>query len=468
MSAHAQVARGDIDGSSVWFRVVREWTEPTEANGLEQPCAGSLKRSSSRSARWCSPAFERDHQLGPHPRSAFDAALRAAGVAADRRAVSPPTSSPPTPRSSRSCGACSPPLRAALPRAPAPPMISAGPPTPHPTWGRHVRTRSPPVDRDRSSDSTFSVAGSARPASSAPTSPSRPPPGGSRPRSEGAEKGARTRVQDPHQVPVRRRAELWEKAKTHLDTVERSGDGLTGEAEDHVGRHEQGAQRVRRTHQGLVGSSTATTARPRRSAPSSPASGPLATLATAPATRAAPTPTSCARDRQRRDAQPHLRGRRAPRPTAGTATDGKGTVPTSFRASSTSTSCPPRRSAGLAPRCSPPSRASRSRSPRPPATRPRRSFAEAGPIGESDPQFGQVTLGVQSARSSSARRASCSPTRPSTWCRSWPVRVAALGLGSSAHFVNGDGSDKPQGIVGASTTGRPAPPAWPGRSPPTT
>ena len=37
MSVHAQVARGDVSGSSVWFRVIRqEWTVATEDNGLER------------------------------------------------------------------------------------------------------------------------------------------------------------------------------------------------------------------------------------------------------------------------------------------------------------------------------------------------------------------------------------------------------------------------------------------------
>lgn len=38
MATWAQVDRGDIDGSSIWFRVVREeWTEPNDDNGLEVP-----------------------------------------------------------------------------------------------------------------------------------------------------------------------------------------------------------------------------------------------------------------------------------------------------------------------------------------------------------------------------------------------------------------------------------------------
>lgn len=38
MSVHAQVARGDVSGASVWFRVLSEkWDEPTDDNGLEVP-----------------------------------------------------------------------------------------------------------------------------------------------------------------------------------------------------------------------------------------------------------------------------------------------------------------------------------------------------------------------------------------------------------------------------------------------
>lgn len=38
MSVHAQVARGDVSGASVWFRVTSEtWDEPTDDNDLEVP-----------------------------------------------------------------------------------------------------------------------------------------------------------------------------------------------------------------------------------------------------------------------------------------------------------------------------------------------------------------------------------------------------------------------------------------------
>lgn len=86
ISAHAQVARGDIDGSSVWFRVVREeWTEPTEDNGLERPLRRILEAQLLEVGPVVFPAFEQTtssaRSLAP-----LDSALRAAGVGAERRA----------------------------------------------------------------------------------------------------------------------------------------------------------------------------------------------------------------------------------------------------------------------------------------------------------------------------------------------------------------------------------------------
>jgi len=80
MSTHAQVARGDIDGSSVWFRVVREeWTEPTDKNGLERPVRRILEGMLFETGPVVFPAFE---QTTSSARSLLplDAALRAAGV----------------------------------------------------------------------------------------------------------------------------------------------------------------------------------------------------------------------------------------------------------------------------------------------------------------------------------------------------------------------------------------------------
>ena len=81
-------------------------------------------------------------------------------------------------------------------------------------------------------------------------------------------------------------------------------------------------------------------------------------------------------------------------------------------------------------------------------------IAEAGAISESDPSFGQVTLG--------AFKYAILVQVSSELLTDEGVDVAgflarqggrALGNGSGAHFVNGDGSSKPLGIVPASTLG---------------
>lgn len=81
-------------------------------------------------------------------------------------------------------------------------------------------------------------------------------------------------------------------------------------------------------------------------------------------------------------------------------------------------------------------------------------IAEAGAISESDPSFGQVTLG--------AYKYAILVQVSSELLTDEGVDVAgflarqggrALGNGSGAHFVNGDGSSKPLGIVPASTLG---------------
>lgn len=81
-------------------------------------------------------------------------------------------------------------------------------------------------------------------------------------------------------------------------------------------------------------------------------------------------------------------------------------------------------------------------------------IAEAGAISESDPSFGQVTLG--------AYKYAILVQVSSELLTDEGVDVAgflarqggrALGNGSGAHFVNGDGSSKPLGVVPASTLG---------------
>lgn len=86
MSTHAQVARGDIDGSSVWFRVIREeWTEPSDSNGLERPLRRILEAELYEVGPVVFPAFEQTtstaRSLAP-----VGAALRAAGMKEARSA----------------------------------------------------------------------------------------------------------------------------------------------------------------------------------------------------------------------------------------------------------------------------------------------------------------------------------------------------------------------------------------------
>lgn len=80
MSVHAKVARGDVSGSSVWFRVVREeWTEPTEDNGLERPLRRILEAQLFEVGPVVFPAFEAT-TVAARSIGALDGALRAAGV----------------------------------------------------------------------------------------------------------------------------------------------------------------------------------------------------------------------------------------------------------------------------------------------------------------------------------------------------------------------------------------------------
>lgn len=86
MSVHARVKRGDVDGSSVWFRVLRdEWTYPDEANGLEVPQRRILESALIETGPVTFPAYESAistaRSLAP-----LDVVLRAAGVKEHGRA----------------------------------------------------------------------------------------------------------------------------------------------------------------------------------------------------------------------------------------------------------------------------------------------------------------------------------------------------------------------------------------------
>lgn len=59
MGAHAKVARGDVTGSSIWFRVIREeWTTATEDNGLERDLRRILEYQLFETGPVTFPAFE--------------------------------------------------------------------------------------------------------------------------------------------------------------------------------------------------------------------------------------------------------------------------------------------------------------------------------------------------------------------------------------------------------------------------
>ena len=77
MSVHAKVERGDVTGSSVWFRVIRqEWTEPDDSNDLERPLRTILEARLFETGPVVFPAFP---QTSAGTRS-LDGVLRAAGV----------------------------------------------------------------------------------------------------------------------------------------------------------------------------------------------------------------------------------------------------------------------------------------------------------------------------------------------------------------------------------------------------
>lgn len=81
-------------------------------------------------------------------------------------------------------------------------------------------------------------------------------------------------------------------------------------------------------------------------------------------------------------------------------------------------------------------------------------IAEAGSITESDPVFGQVTLDAYkyafSVQVSSELEADTGVNLSEYLAR---IGGEALGNGSGAHFITGDGSSKPMGVITASTLG---------------
>ena len=88
MGVHAKVLRGDVDGSSVWFRVVRqEWAYPNETNELERPKRTIIEGQLFETGPVTFPAFEQTTSTA-RSLGALDGVLRAAGMAkASRRAA---------------------------------------------------------------------------------------------------------------------------------------------------------------------------------------------------------------------------------------------------------------------------------------------------------------------------------------------------------------------------------------------
>lgn len=88
VSVHAKVKRGDVDGSSVWFRCIEDnWTYPDASNGLVRPlrviAAGALIETGPVTF----PSYE-DAESCARSLAPFDAVLRAVGVkSAHKRAT---------------------------------------------------------------------------------------------------------------------------------------------------------------------------------------------------------------------------------------------------------------------------------------------------------------------------------------------------------------------------------------------
>lgn len=86
MAVHARVARGDIDGSSVWFRVISQtWTFPTDTNGLEVPHRQITEAQLYEVGPVVFPAYETT-TAAARALLPLDGALRSLGVSTAKRA----------------------------------------------------------------------------------------------------------------------------------------------------------------------------------------------------------------------------------------------------------------------------------------------------------------------------------------------------------------------------------------------
>lgn len=80
MSVHAKVDRGDVSGSSIWFRIVRqEITLPSDDNDLEVPLRRILEIQLFETGPVVWPAFETT-SVGARSIESLDATLRSLGI----------------------------------------------------------------------------------------------------------------------------------------------------------------------------------------------------------------------------------------------------------------------------------------------------------------------------------------------------------------------------------------------------
>ena len=85
ISIHAKVKRGDVDGSSVWFRVVSdEWVYPDETNDLVRPQRKITEAALIEGGPVTWPAYE-DAECCARSMKPMDTVLRAAGVKSDHK-----------------------------------------------------------------------------------------------------------------------------------------------------------------------------------------------------------------------------------------------------------------------------------------------------------------------------------------------------------------------------------------------
>lgn len=248
-----------------------------------------------------------------------------------------------------------------------------------------------------------------------------------------------------------RRASTWEKAKTHLDEVETRGDSLTGEAEA--------------TWQALNEELTALDKRieevseaERRAKVANDAADEFRDVVPAgaadPSERRTDADIIAAIGRGELRGYDFLPGTERRDLTKGTATDGAELVPTSFRAQLFEhlVQASGIRRAGATVLTT--DKGETIQVPKTTSFSTASIVAEAGAIGESDPQFAQASLGSYKyafITDASSELITDSAVDLVSFLAKQGGR--ALGLGSDAHFVTGNGTTQPQGVADAATVG---------------